>query len=304
MVPQNTTITSVAGAIVFTLATIMIVISVMCMVYFYINRTEAVIKKSSPVFCQLMLVGIIFMGMGLIVWSLQQTMFTCVFKAWVTVIGFGLIMGNLLAKTYRIFKIFSNIRVTTSAIRDRDLLLFSAGVILIEIALLIVYTFGAGIPEALVVVSSSNYLYSYITCGSNNQAFHTAIVIAIISFNGVLVVLTAIVAFLTRNVDSAFNESKYIGATVRLDESASERGKRHGMVLFLFSVVVLGILLYIVGYYHNSLVCNEPGHGRGGLEAIFNTIDCSAFGAFLYACGTLWIQDSDDCKGLLCSGEC
>lgn len=214
--PEDLTFTSAWGVTISLLAGLLIVICVASMVYFYINREEKVIKKSSPVFCQLILFGIIMVNASLIIWTIPQTQFTCILKIWILCVGFALIMGNLLAKTYRIFKIFTNVKVSTSAITDLDLLKFSGAVIFLEVILLIIYTFGSGtLPDAVVVNSTTNSLYSYISCQiEDNEGFQTAMTIIIIAFNEILVILGAIIAYLTRNVDSAFNESAYIGATM------------------------------------------------------------------------------------------
>lgn len=214
VVPDDTTLTSLSAKIVCLLAALLILASILCMVYFYIHRDEKVIKKASPVFCQLMLVGVILIGAGIIIWSMKQSTASCIAKVWLTVLGFGLIIGNLMAKTYRIFKIFSNIRVTTTAIRDSDLLKFSGIILLIEVILLLTYTFGASIPTAEVVFSENYPLYSYIRCGYDDLEFHQTMAIVLIVFNVFLVILAAIIAYLTRNVDSAYNESRYIGMVV------------------------------------------------------------------------------------------
>lgn len=184
------------------------------MVFFYQKRHEKVVRKSSPVFCQLMLLGIIMVNAGLILWTFNQTTLLCVLKVWVTVIGFGLIMGNLLAKTYRIFKIFSNIRVTTTSIRDYNLLQITAGVIFIDIILLCIYTFADGPPEPVLNVSTTDSLYTYISCSLSNSDFQVVMAALIIAYNVILVALAGLIAYLTRHVDSAYNESRYIGITV------------------------------------------------------------------------------------------
>ena len=216
IVPENLTFSSTLGLIVSILALLLIVICISSMIYFYVNRNEKIIKKSSPVFCQLILFGIIMVNSSLIIWTLTQTQVTCIVKLWVLCLGFALIMGNLLAKTYRIFKIFTNIKVSTAAITDIDLLKFSGVVIFFEAALLAIYTFGSGtLPEAIVINSSTNSLYAFVSCQvPNNETFQTTMTIVIIAFNIILVLLGAVIAYLTRNVDSAFNESTWIGATM------------------------------------------------------------------------------------------
>lgn len=161
-----------------------------------------------------MLLGILLCIVSQIFWDVTQTDFTCFTKVWLLVIGFGLIMGNFIVKTYRIFKIFSNAKVTSLLIRDIELLKFSGAIILLEIILLSVYSFTTGVPVPQVITSQSESLFTYIQCRVPSEGMELAGIIFLIGVNAVLVIAAAILAYLTRNVDSAFNESRYIAYTV------------------------------------------------------------------------------------------
>lgn len=185
------------------------------MVIFYRYRMTKVIRNASPVFCELMLIGIIMICVGLILWTIEQSTMLCITKAWFTVCGFGLIIGSLLAKTYRIFRIFSNVRVVTLSVRNRDLLRFTGIILLIEVILLCVYTFADGLPSPHFTVSDVNEYYGYIVCRTNSTTFEVYIISLIICFNVILIFATAMFGYLTRNVSSDYNESRYIAAIVR-----------------------------------------------------------------------------------------
>lgn len=207
-------------------------------IYFYLFRNEKVIKKTSPVFSQLILLGIVLCITSQIFWDVSQTTFTCVMKIWLLAIGFGLIMGNLLAKTYRIFKIFSNAKVTSLVIRDIDLLKFTLAVILLEIIMLCAYTFPAGLPTPVVLQSQSDSLLKYIECKVPSSFLQTAGIIMLLGVNFLLVLAAVIIAYLTRNVDSAFNESRYIAYTV---------------YVFLLVTIILLPLYYTAGDSRSSV---------------------------------------------------
>lgn len=221
---------TVAGVIVFTLASLEIAVFLLSMVYFYLFRRNRVIRRSSPIFCQIVLVGMILVNVGLLVWTFDQTQFTCIVKVWISVIGFGLIIGSLLAKTYRIFRIFNHIRVKRTAIENQHLLWFSGVVVLFEIILLCIYTFTTGLPSPVFHVNPVNYLYSYIVCEVPNSGFQLAMTITILTINSILIILMSITAYGTRKVESSFNESFYIGITVR--------GSRLGNDLLLDKIAV------------------------------------------------------------------
>ena len=186
------------------------------MVSFYIYREDKVIKKASPVFCQLMLVGIILVCSSIVLWACPPSTPMCIIKVWVLAVGFGLIMGNLLAKTFRIFKIFTDTSVASSVLTDATLLKFSGAVIAVELVLLSLLTFASGtLFQSVVVRSTTDSLYSYYSCEvPGKYLFQTSFTISIMAFNAALVIVGAFLAFVSRKVDSDFNESGTIGATM------------------------------------------------------------------------------------------
>lgn len=214
IVPEEITFSEPLGwsALIMILIALLLVIGIS--VYFYIHRREKVIKKTSPFFSQLILLGIFLCVASQIFWDVTQSTATCVIKVWLLAIGFGLIMGNLLAKTYRIFKIFNNARVTSLVIRDIDLLKFTGSVLLLEILMLCIYCFPSGLPKPTVYQSTSDSLLKYIQCAVPSSALQLTGTIILFCVNFVLVLGAVIIAFLTRNVDSAFNESLYIAYVV------------------------------------------------------------------------------------------
>lgn len=214
VVVEDITVRSTAGKVVMVLAAIILIVCVLIMIYFYMNRSEKVIKQASPVFCQLILFGVAVADIGLLFYSLDQTPFICLVKVWLTVIGFALIMANLLAKTYRIFRIFTHIRVTVSRIKDIDLLKFTAIILLINVVLLLVYSLAGGEVTPVVMRASDDIRYSYVSCVSSDPSLDSVMLVVILLFNISLLLVTAAFAYLSRNVDSAYNESKYIALTV------------------------------------------------------------------------------------------
>lgn len=213
--PQDITINSVTGAIMFTLATILVFICLVFCVLFYIKRNDPVIRKSSPLFCELTLLGIILIDVSLMVRCLPQSNTTCILVLWLSVLGIAMVIGNLFAKTYRIFKIFSNIRVRTTAIRDIDLLKFVGASMLLFVSWLLVMTFANGTLGLVVNYSENGPLYAYYYCETPGDVTVDYVFLGILdAFVAVAILSLAAIVYMTRNVDSAYNESVYLGATV------------------------------------------------------------------------------------------
>lgn len=237
IVPEEITFSDPLGWSALIIIVIALLLVTGISAYFYLNRREKVIKKTSPFFSQLILLGVFLCVTSQILWDVTQSTATCVIKVWLLAIGFGLIMGNLLAKTYRIFKIFNNARVTSLVIRDIDLLKFTVGVLLLEILMLSIYCFPSGLPRPKVYQSTSETLLKYIQCAVPSNALQLTGTILLFCVNFILVLGAVIIAFLTRNVDSAFNESLYIAYVV---------------YIYLVVSIVLLPLYYTAGDSHSS----------------------------------------------------
>jgi len=232
IVPQQVELDSPIGIVFLALVIIALLTSISFSILFYYYRNEAVVKKTSPFFSQLILVGIDLCLISQIFWGVSQTGLTCFVKVWLLAIGFGLIMGNLLAKTYRIFKIFNNPSVERKVISDRDLLNFTFIVLAIEITLLSVYCFVSGTPQPINIQSTSDSLLLIIQCSVPSGFIQTLGTISLLVFNGLLILCGVVIAYVSRNVESSFNESKYIAITV---------------YIYLLVVIILLPLYYTAG---------------------------------------------------------
>jgi hypothetical protein len=70
--PQQVTIGSGLGAVFFAFIVLGLVVSLCFHIYFYIHRNEKVVKKTSPVFGQLILFGIDMVLISQILWEVSQ----------------------------------------------------------------------------------------------------------------------------------------------------------------------------------------------------------------------------------------
>lgn len=189
---------------------IILAISLFYMIVFFVYRKHPVTRKSSPLFCQLVLLGIIIISIGVILNGTPTTAFLCVLIVWLPVLGLGLIYASLLAKSYRILRVYSTLSAPSSSMSDASLLKFTIGVILLELAILCAYSFANGIHYPAVVISDVDPLYSYPTCIPTDGTVPLAPLIIIIAVNAILVGVLGIIAYLTRHTASAYNESKQL----------------------------------------------------------------------------------------------
>jgi hypothetical protein len=193
-----------------------IIVAIGVAILFSVMKEKPVIKRASPVFCQLILLGLIMIWISLILWTGYPTTATCNIKLWFFLVGYALIMSNLLFKTYRIWKIFEvNKSTKAQNLSNSDLLKYSTVVVLIEIVILIALMV-VDLPRPQMFATKTSDYYRYMSCGSKSQG-QMIITIIFIVFNVLMILMGAILAFLTRNAHSSFNESKFIGLSVNLN---------------------------------------------------------------------------------------
>ncbi|KGG52113.1 G-protein-coupled receptor family 3 protein 12 [Mitosporidium daphniae] len=213
IIPEVITLDYVGGIVITSISIFFIIISLIFIGLICYYREKPPIKKSSPLFCILILIGVILCLGGNIFRSIQSTRFTCIMMLWFFLLGFGLILGNILAKTYRIFKIFSNARLSTPVIQDRDLLVFSGTLILVLSIFLLIITFSSE-NISRIITSKTDSLISFRVCSAKDNTLVTVCLALSFVCMGILLISLGVIAYLTRNVDSAFNESIYIAITI------------------------------------------------------------------------------------------
>lgn len=200
---------------------LVIVASMYFSVVFWVYRREKVIKATSPLFSQLILLGIDLAAASQIPWNVPtQTNLTCYIKPWMLALGYGLMVSGIIAKLYRIYVIFCTSAALRSisgrgaagrgtwAIHDRYLLAIPGGVCGTLAVLLLLYFYTSGPPVPTESYTSANELE--LTCKTPSEGVQIAFTIAIIVFCVALAFCAAALAFLTRSVEGAFNETLYL----------------------------------------------------------------------------------------------
>ena len=100
--------------------------------------------------------------------------------------------------------------------------------IILEAILVGLYTFANGLPSPVIKQTATNPTLGYQICVTNSQQWSDILVGLMIGFNCLIVFTIGVVAFMSRNVSSAYNESKYIGL----------------VIYFYIVVTLLGIISY------------------------------------------------------------
>lgn len=201
-------------------------------------RKDPRLRASSPLIMAISLVGIICMYVAVVLLVLTPSTATCSVLGWMSQLGYTLTFAPLLAKAYRIYRIFGRKRLRVLCITDRQLLLFIAVTVSVDAVLLTASSAlgGSGpmLPASFTLTLSSDLRqHVYSLC---QPAAHTTIVFTVqaILKCGMLVA-GVLLAFATRGVSDEFNESKSMSLAV------------YNLVLVLVLIVPITVVVNAVG---------------------------------------------------------
>lgn len=207
---------SALAAVGFAVDIALMALTAAVMIFVLIKAKHPVIKKSSPTFCLLILMGILFIELAFLFYCFPATDAFCHFDDWFLVTGVALVIANLLAKTYRIYVIFHNRSAQAVKISHWSLFAFSGAILLVTWVMMILYvTLGDGLV-AQTIQSSSDRFYRYVICQVQIGTFQTLFLISFYVFFVLLFVAAAIFAFLNRKVSSVYGESAAVSMVVYL----------------------------------------------------------------------------------------
>ncbi|KAI8835544.1 7 transmembrane sweet-taste receptor of 3 GCPR-domain-containing protein [Chytridium lagenaria] len=184
---------TVIGAVITAVNAILMSAYIFIGVVFVIYFNHKVLRAATSMSMILIVVGCL-LGCSAIFFVIQKpTEFTCNARHWFASSGFGLIWGNILAKGYPNTTIF----------------LWSGAIVAIEIMLSLIYTLLNG-PKP-VLIRRTGFLEW--TCQSQNESFDLIMIAAFVGYNALLIIGGVIIAVITRNVASDYNESQILGYT-------------------------------------------------------------------------------------------
>ncbi|KAI8800367.1 7 transmembrane sweet-taste receptor of 3 GCPR-domain-containing protein [Cladochytrium replicatum] len=181
------------------------------MVVLTMKKDHKTIKAMSPTFVICMLVGML----GLDLLSLGEigdpTSWKCALETFLIPIFFALILGCLILKNWRVYRIFNNANRGKMAISDAGPLI-GVGVLLApELILAIAWVSAAPKYPQLRAVNSQVAAY---VCASDQPHVDSTFLGLFYAYNAILLITCAVLAFLTRNVSDAYSETSMIGYSV------------------------------------------------------------------------------------------
>ncbi|KAI9094832.1 periplasmic binding protein-like I [Phlyctochytrium arcticum] len=191
---------------------VMVLVMLASIFYIFYNRSNPILRPVSPTFCALITLGLLLVYLSEVFDIGYRSTLTCNIYPWMLGVGFITILGAVFVKQWRIYRIFENVHLAKHGIRDARLLIIFGGILAVQVVLLLAMTAGAPLKQ-LELTNKRAETRSFI-CRSDNELFQSIITYIILGYCGLMLLVCTYLAIRTRNVYSAYNESKWIGLSV------------------------------------------------------------------------------------------
>ncbi|KAJ3355889.1 hypothetical protein GGF32_001795 [Allomyces javanicus] len=175
-------------------------------VFIFVYRAHPVIKAASWAMCVGMQAGIvllftsIFLGVGI------PTASVCIAQMLIPAVAFAMVIGLLLAKTMRIWKLFHAVNLVGAKVTDAQVVSWAAGIVVVDIVICVAWI-AVDPPRPELIAGRAGV--TNIGCSSQTGPAFLGV---LLTYNVLLILAGAILGFITRTVEARqFNESKSIG---------------------------------------------------------------------------------------------
>jgi basic membrane lipoprotein Med (substrate-binding protein (PBP1-ABC) superfamily) len=276
-----------AAIAVICIVAVFCVFIVATLVHLNLYRNNATYKASSPLFMMLILVGMLFVIISCIFWSLKPTKATCALRSWIAGFGWILITSALLAKTHRIYEIFDLRDFKAEAITNTmQIIKIMIGMLAGEFAILVIWQALDPLVPVTKVVDGLEYNELYQYCKSKS-----AVPISVfLAFNALALIPNMLVAWITRTVTERYNESSAVGLTSAVTVfigiiviGATKIVNNSilaayilptigmlGIIAIMYVMIFIPKILYVHGLWDDTFSASR-GDSRGGSHSLQNT---------------------------------
>jgi len=199
-----------AGSIiVLVLSSIFLLICVVLGILIFVYRSRSIISSSNLGFMYLTLLGLMLAYADVIPWALKPTDLTCALIPILGGLGFVLVVGSMIVKLWRIYRVLNNTALLSAPIGYRDYFIQMGVIIGIEVLILIVWN---AIDDFRLKpsVHFKNDFEALLICSSKKTVW---VFLGIqLAYFAVLLIAASVATFLIRKVHAAilWGESKFI----------------------------------------------------------------------------------------------
>ncbi|EGG16035.1 G-protein-coupled receptor family 3 protein 12 [Cavenderia fasciculata] len=197
------------------IAGILNLVSIVFAVLVFVYRNTQSIRSASPLFCIAILIGACITYIGVIIWVQPNSDAVCSARYWLLAVGYALLVGALVVKNFRIWKIFDNPELKAVKITNAQLFPWVFAIICVKIIFLAIMTSKVGNSRVEDVFNIDGVgKYEYMSVCQMDSAGNGVLYGLLGSF-AVLLLSGVFLSWKIRIVDiDEFNESKEIGNTL------------------------------------------------------------------------------------------
>lgn len=198
--------------VLIVLSSIMIAFSLICIIVFILKKNSFIIRSASFVFCITALFGALLIFVGVILMALVTNDALCIVRPIFLATGFCLMLGAIVVKSYRVWRIIDNPELKVIVISNTNLFIAIGVLMLIEIILLVLL-FAIDTPTKTYLPDGEEDAVRYPYCQSDTSEILVGILLA---YNAILVLAGVFFSFKTRSAPIGLNESKYLAIVIFL----------------------------------------------------------------------------------------
>ncbi|KAJ3153313.1 hypothetical protein HDU86_005268 [Geranomyces michiganensis] len=247
------------------ISTVLIVITLGFGVYLTMHKNLRVIKSASYPFLNLILLGAVVTYSDIIVFMSHNSDWNCIVHSWLKFLGFAILFGALMVKTFRIAYLFttSKAKAGARAVMDERLSAYYVIYLLFFVGALIIWTIIPSqrpfVHDNVEPVIQGKTIVQY---NHNQLCEYHSVHYVLLAFELLTLLTGTFLAIRVRNTPGAFNESKWLGISI-------------------YNYAVFGILLSIASAIVKDVNINRAIEGALAFICSSTVIGCIFLPKFL-----------------------
>jgi len=205
----------IAGYVLFAVAAFAIIV---CGVWLYLHRLKRQVKHRQPPLLGLVLLGCLISTSTILALAQESSgdgpVPACMVSPWLYSVGFCLTFATLLAKSWRIKKLFTGAaRMERTAVTLKDALLIVGGIVGVDVVILAIWTGVDPLQWTRQIVQSDKYggMESQGFCSSDYFVLFLSLLAAL---QFAVLAAGAYFCYVARNIPTTFSEGKFVSLAI------------------------------------------------------------------------------------------